>query len=195
MFIKDKQMSKWKNVIAAALLAASSQAWAVPTLSTEVTPNPATVGSSVDVDVRIADVTDLYGYQFTLNYDASVLRAIGYGEGAFLGTAGTTDSFGGFVDNGAGTISFVYGSLVGAIPGASGSGSLAQFRFEALRAGSSTLSFSDLLFLDSSLRDIAVTLDAPAEVGVVPEPASLALFGIGLAGAAALRRRRPSAQA
>ncbi|MGJ9416645.1 cohesin domain-containing protein [Massilia sp. CMS3.1] len=181
-------MIKWKTCLAAALLAASSQSWAAPILTAEATPNPATLGSAVDVDVRIADIADLYAYGFTVNYNANLLRAINITEGAFLGSAGTTYSYGGDIDNTAGTISFIFNSLIGPIPGASGSGSLAQVRFEAIGNGSAALSFSDLVFLDSALADIAVDTGT-LQVGVVPEPASYMLFGIGLIGAAALRRR------
>ena len=181
-------MIKWKTCLAAALLAASSQAWAAPILTAEATPNPATLGSALDVDVRIADIADLYAYQFTLNYNANLLQAVGVLEGAFLGSAGQTFSYGGVIDNAAGSISFIFNTLVGDIPGASGSGSLAQIRFETTGIGSAALSFSDLVFLDSGLVDIAVDTGS-LQVGVVPEPASYMLFGIGLIGAAALRRR------
>jgi len=187
-------MINWKTCLAAALLAASSQAWAAPILTAEATPNPVTLGSNVDVDVRIDDIADLYAYQFTLNFDASLFQAIGVTEGAFLGGAGPTFSDGGMVDNTNGTISYIFNSLTGFIPGASGSGSLASIRLQAIGTGAGLLSFSDVLFLDSALADIAVDA-ASLEVGVVPEPASYALFGIGLLGAAVLRRRAQAPRA
>lgn len=185
---KESHMIKWNTCLAAALLAASSHTWAAPVLTADAAPDPATLGTDVSVDVRIADIVDLYGYQFTLNYNASLLRAIGVTEGAFLGSAGQTFSYGGDIDNTAGSISFIFNSLIGDIPGASGSGSLAQIRFETIGIGSSALSFSDVLFLDSLGADIAVDAGA-SQVGVVPEPAGYMLMGIGLIGAAALRRR------
>ena len=194
-------MSKWKHFLAAVLLGASTQAWAAPILS--FSTGPATqVGSTVTYNIAIDDIADLYAYQFSINYDARYLRALNVTEGAFLGTAGSTVS--GVLGMEPGFIDFVYGSLLGPIPGASGSGLLASITFEAIGAGTSALSFADVIFLDSVGADIAgltalsgqgVVLADPGGPVDVPEPASVLLFGAGLAGAAALRRRRPAARA
>jgi hypothetical protein len=179
-------MKHLKKTLVAGLLAACSHAWAAPTLSLVTTPNPAQLGSVVDVDVRISDVADLYTYQFSFNFDENLFRAISVGEGAFLSAGGAT-----YGDNGTfgdGTISYIFNTLLGPEPGVSGGGSLAHIRLEAIGLGSAAFSFSDVLFLDSAANDIAVAVDAGADA-VVPEPASYALFGIGLLGAAALRRR------
>lgn len=195
-------MSKWKHVVAAVLLGASTQAWAAPILTID-TGAAAQAGTTVTYHIEIADIADLYGYQFSLNYDARYLRALSVTDGGFLGAAGTS-TFGvlGTGDT-PGLIDFVYGGLYGMVPGISGSGLLASISFEAIGAGSSELSFFDVLFLDSELADIAV--DAQSATGVViaepggpvdvPEPASYLLFGAGLAGAAALRRRSMRARA
>lgn len=187
-------MKHLKKTLAAALLAACSHAWAAPTLSLVTTPNKSQVGDVVDVDVRISDVADLYSYNFSLNFDASVFRAIGVSDGGFLSSAG--DNYFGYVgfDNTAGQVSYVYDTVVGPEAGVSGSGSLARIRLEAIGGGTGIFSFSDLSFTDSvgnAIKVLAVG-GAPAEV---PEPASFALFGIGLLGAAALRRRSVSPRA
>ena len=194
-------MSKWKHFIAAVLLGASTQAWAAPILSFSTGP-AAQVGSTVTYNIAIDDIADLYAYQFSINYDARYLRALNVTEGAFLGTAGSTVS--GVLGMDTGLIDFVYGSLLGPTPGASGSGLLASITFEAIGAGTSALSFADVIFLDSVGDDIAgltalsgqgVVLADPGGPVDVPEPASVLLFGAGLAGAAALRRRRTVARA
>jgi len=194
-------MSKWKHFIAAVLLGASTQAWAAPILSFSTGP-AAQVGSTVTYNIAIDDIADLYSYQFSINYDARYLRALNVTEGAFLGTAGSTVS--GILGMDTGLIDFVYGSLLGPTPGASGSGLLASITFEAIGAGTSALSFADVIFLDSVGDDIAgltalsgqgVVLADPGGPVDVPEPASVLLFGAGLAGAAALRRRRTGTHA
>ena len=193
-------MSKWKHFIAALLLGASTQAWAAPILSFSTGP-AAQVGSTVTYNIAIDDIADLYSYQFSINYDARYLRALNGTEGAFLGTAGSTVS--GVLGMDTGLIDFVYGSLIGPIPGATGSGLLASITFEAIGAGTSALSFADVIFLDSVGDDIAgltalsgqgVVLADPGGPVDVPEPASVQLFGAGLAGAAALRRRNTGAR-
>lgn len=182
-------MNKLKNLLIAALLGVCAHAYAGPTLTIAASPNPVTVGSSVDLNVMIADVTDLYAYEFTLTFDAALFQATGITEGAFLGTAGPSYGDVGVIDNAAGTISFVFNTLLGPVPGASGGGSLAHITFAALAAGSSTLAFSDAIFLDSALNDIAVVAGA-GTLQAVPEPSTFLLFGAGLIGVGALRRRR-----
>jgi adhesin HecA-like repeat protein len=180
---------------AAALLSgfAAMAAYAAPTVTVQASPAPAVAGSTVGLDVSINDISDLFVFQFTLSFDPSVLQATSVSEGAFLSTGGTTFFIEGTIDNTAGTISFTADSLIGAIPGVSGSGLLTHFNFNAVQAGSSALTFSDVLFLNSASNDIAVLTPAGSlnVVSAVPEPASvmLALAGLPLLALAARRRR------
>ena len=186
----------WKKMMTAAVLAmASMHAYAVPTL-TFSTP-AVTNGSAVDVDVVVTDVADLFGYQFSIGFDPRLLQAGSVSSGPFLGTAGTTFQDAGVLDNAAGTLSFAFGALIGAIPGASGSGTLLSMHFETLAAGTSFLTFSDILFLDSNSNDIAVSATNGALAilpvivppgGDVPEPSSALLLAAGVAAFAARRR-------
>lgn len=185
-----------KNRFAAALLfgAVSVQsAFAAPVLAMTATPNPAVPGSTVEIDVAIADITDLSAYQFTLSFDAAMFQVIGGTEGAFLATGGTTIFDAGTIDNTAGTVSYAFGALIGPIPGVNGSGSLAHFSLNVLKAGSGVFALSDVLFLDSSMGDLTVlpvdltvTAATPSDV---PEPSALWLFGVGLAAFGVMRRR------
>jgi general secretion pathway protein D len=117
-------------------------------------------------------------------------------EGGFLATAGTTFFDPGSIDNQAGTVSLVLGTLIGPDPGASGSGTLLTVRLAALNlpvppAGSGRFSLLNVQVYDAALNPVSVLLHD--HVTAVPEPASWALA---LAGAAALgawcrRQRRP----
>lgn len=189
-------MSNWKHFVAAVLLGVSTQAWAAPIVSIS-TGAPVQIGTTVTYNIEIADISDLFGYEFSINYDANYLRAISATEGGFLGTAGSTYGDVGTIDQAAGTISYFFNSLIGFVPGASGSGLLATISFETIGVGTSVVSIVDALFIDSGLLDIAVEAQSGTSVVLpepggpvdVPEPASYLLFGVGLLGAAALRRR------
>jgi len=186
----------WKTHLGTALFAAalSTQALAAdPVLSFSVsTPSPAVAGSPVALDVLIAGIDGLYGYQFSIAFDPSILQATSVTEGAFLASGGTTFFSGGMVDNTSGTISGIFDTLIGPVPGVSGSGVLAHLVFNTIGAGSSALTFSDTGFVNAALADIPLQV-SNGSVSAVPEPASYALLGLGLAGIAAVSRRRQPA--
>jgi hypothetical protein len=159
-----------------------------------IVPDASTVnqGDTFFLDINISGVTDLYGFQFDVLYDPTILTANETVDGGFLAGAqfipGDTST--------PGNIGFTIGFLSGEVPGISGDGTLARVSFTAASGGSSLISLLDenLLLLDSGLFSIDVdTLGATVNVNSsstapVPEPGTLMLVGSGLA--MAWRKRR-----
>ncbi|KQV52609.1 hypothetical protein ASC95_07210 [Pelomonas sp. Root1217] len=156
-------------------------------------PAPAVqVGDTFTLDVLVADAPDLYAFQFDIAFDPAIVQANTVQEGDFLSAGGRATFFlPGTIDNSAGTVSFTANTLAGPGPGVSGDGLIVHLSFHALAAGQSSLSFGNVVLLDSALMEVATTHMAGAiSVASVPEPASVALFGIGLAVLTAGARRR-----
>jgi hypothetical protein len=159
---------------------------ALPVLSLSATQ----AGSVMSIAVSATGATDLYGYQFSLNFDPAVLHASTVSEGPFLATAGTTFFDNGTTDNSAGQVSFVFDTLISAIKGATGSGVLAVVSFNIQNFHTfTTLSLSDVLALDSNLNVLPTTTQSLRLQ--IPEPSMLALLAIALLGMALIVGRNP----
>jgi hypothetical protein len=99
----------------------------------------ATGGSDLDLAVQASEVTDLYGVAFDLGYPASVLDFEGASQGDFLAQGGFQVSLQVAEETG----NLIVGiTRLGAVPGVSGSGTLATLRFDAVASGSGAISFS-----------------------------------------------------
>jgi len=173
--------------VAVLICSAALPAAAAPIIFVSPSSASVAVGDTFSVDVNVSDVDDLFGFQFDFNFDRSLFTLLGVTEGSFLsqGVSGSTDFFAG-TDNGTGTIEFTLGFLLGAVPGVSGSGTLATLGFTATGPGSAAFSLSGLILQDSQFGEFqnATTINA-ASVDInatpVPEPASLMLISTGLA--------------
>jgi general secretion pathway protein D len=160
-----------------------------------VTVGPAMgAGPSWSVPVSIANVTDLFAYQFDFAFNPAVLQLVSVQEGPFLATAGGTSFFPGLIDNVNGTDQFIADSLAGFGPGASGGGVLATLNFQAV-PGFSQLTVSNVTLLDSGFNEIPSTIVNSSVF--TPEPAVPGWLAAGLCAAALVRlgyRRRPHGQ-
>jgi len=183
-------MSFLKCTAAVVVLAAAplGAAFAVPTFSfssNSGTLHPA--GSQFAVDILASGVSDLYAYQFTINFNPSFIHVLDVIEGPFLSSGGATFFDGGTIDNVSGSVSFTFDTLISAVPGVSGSGILAHLDLSALASGTSTLAFSDLLALNSVFDEITITA-VPISLAV-PEPSTVAMLFLGAGLVLFLRRR------
>jgi hypothetical protein len=145
------------------------------------------------LDVDISGVTDLYGFQFDVDFGAATVSATSETEGGFLATGGTTFFIPGTIDNASGSVTDTADTLIGAISGVDGSGTLAQFVFTGLAPGTTSVDLANVTLLDPDFNSIPFTTkDASIKVesSVVPEPSSLLLFGTGLATLVGLVRRK-----
>jgi hypothetical protein len=160
-------------------------------------------GSSLSVDIRIADATDLFAYQLDMTFDPLVLQATTVVDGAFLTSGGGTSllagSFALNFDNALGLIT-ILDLLTGPVPpatGVSGGGTLATILFDVIAVGNpnpTALVLSGFIFEDSSLARLEVQgQDGSVRVtdgtSVVPEPGTLVLVATGAL--FVLRRRHP----
>lgn len=185
----------WATVLSLVLLSGTVSVSAEPILSLDPVSSQVAVGSFFDVYFDISGVNDLYSFQFDISYDPTVLSARNIMEGDFLPAGGATLFIPGAIDNMTGTISFTADLLFGQASGVSGVGHLAEIEFQALAPGTSLLTLSNLVFLDSNLADIypsdicngTVTVNGGASP--VPESSTILLCGAGLAGLGAYRFR------
>lgn len=139
-------------------------------------------GEFLIVNITVDDVTDLYLWMFRLRWNSTVLQFNSIDEEPFLEKDGGSTS--GIMltplniseINAAGRIDEAACSLLGAIPGVNGSGTIATLNFTCLSMGSTSLEF----WMESPLHEPATDLlDSngetilhtafPATVNVIPE--------------------------
>lgn len=106
-----------------------------PTLC--VDPTSQSVSAPFTIDINITNMDDLYSWEFNVSYDTSKITATAVNEGPFLSSGGTTQ-FNKTIDDANGW-AYAYCSLIGHVPGVSGSGVLANITFSLDATGTSTL--------------------------------------------------------
>jgi hypothetical protein len=163
--------------------------------ATLVSVDSTAISGTGDLSILISNVSDLYAFQFDLSFDASLVQLLNISEGGFLPSAGTTMFVPGTIDNTTGSATGTADTLVGMIPGASGSGVLASFTFQRIAPGTSPISLSNVVLLDSNLNEIPFTIQN-GSITMVPEPRQfLAGFLVLIGWAFFTRARRRSFRA
>jgi len=163
------------------ITAATGRAWAEPAT---VSLDPAQVsavptGEQFTVNLVIADIGNLYGWQVNITFNPAVLNAVRVAEGPFLKNVNKTAWPKPVIDNSQGYI-FASSSLMPPYPpaGATGSGLLANITFAVKSGGSSTLHFDEELTYFRTIQSGSVI---PIE-GVVRQDGAYGSGGGGLGG-------------
>jgi hypothetical protein len=134
------------------------------------------IGDSFTVNVTIADVVSLYGYELKLYFNSTVMNGTQVTEGSFLKSGGQTFFWTvSFTDHYNSTYGVVWVdcTLTGNVPSINGSGPLATIRFKSLVAADSIpLHLADVKLSDPTASAISHQ-DSDGTVTVVPEFASL----------------------
>jgi len=118
------------------------------------------VGNDFSVNVSVANVMDLGGWEFKLYFGNNVLSVASATEGPFLKQGGSTAFFiVDFTNNYNATHGRIWltSVLVGGVPGVSGNGTLATITFHASTGGNTTLNLVDTVLGDSHANAIPHT--------------------------------------
>ena len=177
-------------LICASLLLALSLIYIPSTMATDtkVYVDPASItihpAEMFSVNICISNVVGLFGWQVALYYRNYVVTAVTAFEGTFLNSTGTTVFAGpALADDWNATHGrIMFGcSLIGEVPGASGSGMLATIKFAFTGAGGTVLKIGTLsdgsYLLDPNLEEISFE----AEDGYVtsgPVPHDVAIISV-----------------
>jgi len=115
-----------------------------------VSPSPITaaVGQKFSINITIADVFDLYGWEFKLGWNSTLLDVTNVAEGSFLKQGGST--FFTFQENDTSGFILVDCTLLGDLSGVGGNGILAIAEFCVKDSGESLLDIYDTILISST---------------------------------------------
>ena len=113
-----------------------------------------TTGQDLTLNVSVSNVTDLYGWEFYLGWNSSLLSLVSVNEGPFLMSGGNT--YFTYYLNTTSTDEHVVVdcTLEGQIPGVNGIGTLATVTFNVTNAGQCPLNLYNVDLRDSSDTEI-----------------------------------------
>jgi len=128
----------------------------------------APVGDNFTIDINVEDVTNLYGFDFKLGYDTSILDATQIEIETWLSGGAECKPFSQIIDGDtcaiiknvdAGGYVWIVVTLLGEATPASGNGTLATITFQVTGSGESVLDLYDTDLVDSSANKITHNVD------------------------------------
>jgi len=137
-----------------------------------------TIGGTFTVNVTLADVANLTGWQFSLYFKRAVLNCTSVTEGPFLNSSGGTF----FLKQVNNTYDSTYGlalaacSLLGSNVSVNGNGTLAFVTFKAVGSGNTTLHLTNTLLADEKIPPKPIphtTIDGTVNVAWPPPQVSV----------------------
>jgi hypothetical protein len=108
-------------------------------------------GENSTLNIKLNNVVNLYGYQFKVNYDQTKVSATGAFDNSWFVTNGDGIPAGWDGTCAAGVCKFAVTKVdvpAGSVPPLTGSGTVAQVTFTGLAAGSTNVTFSDMVLTD-----------------------------------------------
>jgi len=112
-------------------------------------PAEVSVGGKFTIAVSIENAADAGAATFAVTFNPKALKLVSAQDGGFLGQGGQPSSLSPKIDNDNGTAAVSLTRPAGS-PGVSGSGILANLQFEAVGAGTATITFSQASVADVS---------------------------------------------
>jgi len=114
--------------------------------------------SEFEVEIKVSDVENLYGFGFTLKYDKEYLNLIDIVEGDFLKKDGVSTLFLKNIDKENGVV-IIGVSRTGKVDGVSGDGTLLIAKFKALKVGRIKLDISEISLKDPELNQMKYNIE------------------------------------
>jgi rhodanese-related sulfurtransferase len=132
--------------------------------SVSVSPQTITVtsvGDAFTIDIIVDSAgSEVYGAQYELYFDNTILDATSQTQGVFISQDGaSTNVFNNTINNNLGKIVYAE-SRMGTPAGVIGSGVLASITFDTIKSGTSTLTLSYVMLVDSSGKDVVTTVNS-----------------------------------
>jgi hypothetical protein len=137
----------WLVIIGSKNITAINTSSSTATIYVDPQESIGTIAQNFTISICISDVADLYGWEFKLGWNATILDSVEVSEGSFLKSGGST--FFTYKTNNTLGYMIVDCTLLAQVPGVSGSGVLATIKFHVKSIGECILDLYDTILVNS----------------------------------------------